>query len=421
MRNLLLFNFILFVIPVSGQKWQGVPTPLEIGQGPVFAKFMNKDTIFVSYNCCGYMISKDGGISYDKTGNAFNYFEGRFQNVQNDLYISTLRNIEGKWRYYTIISKDLGKSWRDTVFMPYIEDTTAIKWVNSSFTYFYDKSNIVHISGYQSDSCRIAYRSIDGGNTWNLLACDAINFPSSYNYISYPNVNQFSGTTYFLFRSLISSDSSLIFVRMEDYGARVISARLDFLPKLKGKESIAFKDSLNGIIYMRGSTGNLARTSDGGRTWAINPSTVNIDGGMALYAKETVNSKGFYFIGSDPTRYSLDDGASFQSLPDSYIQEAADFFNAESGISLSAKLTTNDDNARVFLGIANSLYVPKGVGKLNLHPNPARDNLHIELPIEDLAGCTFLINDVMGKTWQGILEISQTQIDIASLLRDFFS
>ncbi len=102
--------------------------------------------------------------------------------------------------------------------------------------------------------------------------------------------------------------------------------------------TIAFRDSLNGIVVGAGS-GNIMRTTDGGLTWNTFTSAgswaATSDGESFIYVKKSASRPGFYLTGSTSgtgkiSSYSSDDGATWAQL-DTLSHYCFAFYDAGTG------------------------------------------------------------------------------------------
>lgn len=272
-------------------------------------------------------------------------------------------------------STDYGKTW-DVQYFINGKDTGLIK----SSAGFYNAINekYAYIVADTSKGCHEIWRTEDGGNNWNRLPCNAINFFIRNNSVDkYCNIGSM---TYIVnprtFNSLVVA---------KDFGKIWDSIHIDN-NKIQNIRGIAFSDTLNGLltyrsIYAADTTTFLMKTNNGGKTWqAMNELGLSV----MYYAKATKKIPGYYIAqyGAYPdkgAKVSFDNGYTWKRL-DSLYHTKFYFSDAENGISSIYKDTFAQ--LAVFTGFpagfASNAETVKTKPSIRIYPNPANDIIHIE-------------------------------------------
>ncbi len=272
-------------------------------------------------------------------------------------------------------SVDYGKTW-DVQYFINGQDTGLI---NKS-TDFYNALNqkYAYIVADTSKGCHEIWRTEDGGNNWNRLPCNAINFfIRNASVWRYCNIGSMS--------YIVNPKTLNSLVVAKDNGKIWDSIHIDN-NKMQAIQGIAFSDTLNGLLtytskYAADTASFLMRTNNGGKTWqAMNELGLY----TIFYAKATKKNPGYYIsqYGAYPevgAKVSFDNGYTWKRL-DSLLHTKFYFSDAENGISTIYKDTFTQ--LAVFTGFpagfASNAETVKTKPSIRIYPNPANDIIHIE-------------------------------------------
>jgi len=285
-----------------------------------------------------------------------------------------------------------------------IPDTTIFKQSNSfpNFVYFFNGNDGVCFGDPVNGSFEI-YTSTNSGNIWNIVPSNSIPAPLTNetgicNLFCCKNNNIWVGTN--KGRILKSSDKGLTWVVSSPLSGRIVS--------------VAFKDSLNGIVIGYNGTNNIKRTTDGGITW----STFSINGAYAfpssaqdlIYVESSFNHLGFYICGglTSPnkfTSYSTDDGSTWTQL-DTMSHFCFGFYDANIGWA-------GGKEADIYKYNNTSGIVSETENKYSLYiyPNPFSAQTTIDFSEKQL-NTTIRIIDVLGKEVKYLILKGEKQITI---------
>lgn len=391
----LLFTFQLaFVVITANAQW--IPSQITTTNSVIIdGSFYNSNTVgFLDQNG-KFFLSIDKGVSFESKL-TYQGFPGnhRFQLINDSSYLIVYSNTNSYFKF----TSDYGNTWSDF----YLKDANldTIKDIEIILAHFWENGNAMVIAKKMAtDSCNRVYISNDNGTTWSLNDCSSVNESAfSSMGLRFP---RYVFEDKLIMKLPISTPKILI---ISEYGKSFKEIALDTDRIFTG---MAFKDSLNGILYFDNNT--VYRTVDGGKN-LIQISSPTQYSPILSYAKPTQNSpKGFYIAaGNDGVYASYDNGDSWENIDNNKYQ-FVNFRDADLGIAYFQDIGILGPYQVHFTNKLN-LNLPTINGRasfIKTYPNPSHGNFTIELEesasiqIYSTTG-TLMYNDNLEKGVQNI-------------------
>jgi photosystem II stability/assembly factor-like uncharacterized protein len=267
--------------------------------------------------------------------------------------------------------------------------------------YFFDNKNGVCFGDAESGYFEI-YTTSNSGTSWTRVPSANIPAPLSgesgpSDVLSVHNNNIWVGTN--KGRILMSSDKGLTWSYGPAFGTSTTIG------------AIAFKDSLNGIVFGNG-TNNYRKTTNGGNTWSIFSLTGSYSYGLGksfMYVKNSAIKPGMYICGGNSgaykfATYSTDDGATWTKL-DTMYHSCFGFYNSSVGWTDAFASTVLVPNIYKLDPTTLSIQQYENNGIIQIYPNPNNGTFIIEtsettkqaMQIYDVNGNLILSQIISGK------------------------
>ena len=265
--------------------------------------------------------------------------------------------------------------------------SVIIDFNTPGFTHFYNIYFANTLTGYLSSYNGI-FRTINGGNNWNLLFFVA-DGPSEY--LSYKKIHFFDVNT-----GIFLSDSGKIY-KTSNAG---INWQIFYVNSLTTFRDITFINNLTG--YAIGLHGKVIRTTDQGTNWQ----EINFGTGEDLYSIKFTNILTGYLAKDKGVLKSTDGGISWgevlQQNNDSIY--ALSFLNNDLGFVTGTKGKVFKTTTGGVIGINQiSGEVPTEFLLQQNYPNPFNPNTKIKFAIPKLANVRLAVYDLLGREVESLV------------------